>query len=570
MSEEDVPSFGVIRMRGGRYERHGLPLEAASELQRYEHLVIRVARALYMRQHPQRRRSPRGFTTSVILRLTAVQEGSVIPVLRRDEFLTQDALISPLYDYFDQARLAINQALGELESNNNLGGSFPVECIKDFAAFGRSLREDERIEFSNDGTNPVRFSHNTRRRLQEIAQLDLIDVETAIQGQVTGLRSDPRQFDFVVSPTGRKLLGSYQNAEVWDDLRAFQGFAERAPMVSLSVVAAQSLDGSIRSISNVLNVEPALPAEWADRIKYLADLEDGWLDGSGLAPSSVALDKTEEILLACVDENVPRPGIYPTESGGSLLEWPEVWKEVELEILNNGDVLARVISKIDDADRRERYQVSDLALPDWHTLTRLADALVANSSGEYRGWGDVVLFAACTAARIGEVSGCRVKDIDTDEWTWTVRRQTTPSPGGLADKGTKGKRARTVPLIEEVQELVQQRMADVDRDPEARLFVGPRGGRITTAVLRDATRWDDVVGKLGYEHLRRHDLRHTGLTWMADAGVPVHHLRKIAGHGSLTTTQQYLHPDRQSVTNAGDLLSRHLRAPRRANLRAVQ
>ena len=31
---------------------------------------------------------------------------------------------------------------------------------------------------------------------------------------------------------------------------------------------------------------------------------------------------------------------------------------------------------------------------------------------------------------------------------------------------------------------------------------------------------------------------------MADAGVPVHVLRKIAGHGSLTTTQRYLHPDR--------------------------
>jgi hypothetical protein len=53
-----------------------------------------------------------------------------------------------------------------------------------------------------------------------------------------------------------------------------------------------------------------------------------------------------------------------------------------------------------------------------------------------------------------------------------------------------------------------------------RLFTGPRGGRITTAVLRDATHWDEVVTALGYEHLRRHDLRHTGLTWMADAGVP--------------------------------------------------
>ena len=210
-----------------------------------------------------------------------------------------------------------------------------------------------------------------------------------------------------------------------------------------------------------------------------------------------------------------------------------------------------------------------LALPNWHVLTTLADALVAQSAGHYQGWGDVVLFAACTAARIGEVSGCRVGDIDTNEWTWTVRRQTTPSPGGLVDKGTKGKRARSVPLIEDIRELVQRRIAATDGTKDARLFTGPRGGRITTAVLRDATSWDEVVTKLGYEHLRRHDLRHTGLTWLADAGVPVHHLQRIAGHGSITTTQRYLHPDKQSVTDAGELLTKHLRSPRSARLRAV-
>lgn len=99
------------------------------------------------------------------------------------------------------------------------------------------------------------------------------------------------------------------------------------------------------------------------------------------------------------------------------------------------------------------------------------------------------MFAGCTAARIGEVSGVRVGDIDTGTWIWTVRRQTT-------------------------------------------------------------------------KHLRRHDLRHTGLTWFADAGVPVHVLSKIAGHGSLTTTQRYLHSDARQITDAGAALSAHLTMPR--------
>jgi integrase len=194
---------------------------------------------------------------------------------------------------------------------------------------------------------------------------------------------------------------------------------------------------------------------------------------------------------------------------------------------------------------------------------------------------DVTHLTLTAPTRIGEVSGCLVRDINTEDWIWTVRRQTTPSPGelgqgqtiasrgGLVDKNTKGKRAREVPLIDGVRDLVKRRIELEDHDPDARLFTGPRGGRITTATLRDATSWDDVVTELGYEHLKRHGLRHTGLTWMADAGVPLHSLRKIAGHGTLTTTQLYLHPDRQSPTNAGLLLSRHLWSPNGPQLRVI-
>nr|WP_231934712.1 hypothetical protein [Micromonospora viridifaciens] len=79
-----------------------------------------------------------------------------------------------------------------------------------------------------------------------------------------------------------------------------------------------------------------------------------------------------------------------------------------------------------------------LALPDWESLTTLAGTLVERSANGFTGWADVVIFAACTAARIGEVSGVRAEDIDRESWIWPVRRQTTPGPGGLIGKGTKG------------------------------------------------------------------------------------------------------------------------------------
>ncbi|HTJ69841.1 MAG TPA: tyrosine-type recombinase/integrase [Actinospica sp.] len=140
-------------------------------------------------------------------------------------------------------------------------------------------------------------------------------------------------------------------------------------------------------------------------------------------------------------------------------------------------------------------------------------------------------------------------------------RQTTPGPGGLHDKDPKSKRGRYIPIMEEIRPMVLRRIEEAGGDPMARVFTGPRDGRISTAVLRDATHWDEVITALGYEHLRRHDLRHTGLTWMADAGVPVHVLRMIAGHGDLATTQRYLHPSHQRLKDAGAALNRFLTEP---------
>ncbi|WP_446221942.1 tyrosine-type recombinase/integrase [Nocardia sp. IBHARD005] len=83
-----------------------------------------------------------------------------------------------------------------------------------------------------------------------------------------------------------------------------------------------------------------------------------------------------------------------------------------------------------------------------------------------------------------------------------------------------------------------------------------------------------MVATLGYEHLRRHDLRHTELTWFADAGVPIHRLQQIAGHTDPRITQRYLHPDIVALQADGDMLSAHLQTPKRSQngpkLRLVQ
>lgn len=184
------------------------------------------------------------------------------------------------------------------------------------------------------------------------------------------------------------------------------------------------------------------------------------------------------------------------------------------------------------------------ALKDLPTLTTLADRC-----GEvHQSYSDFVMLCALLAARGSEISGLQVGDINWDQRIVTIRRQTYPGAGGLVTKQTKGRDIRHVPILQALTPVLERLTAG--REPEDRLLTGPRGGVLTTASVRDATKWDQLVTELDLPSLTRHGLRHTGATWLADAGIPLHVLQGILGHKSIETTRGYLHPDTRHLTDA--------------------
>jgi len=64
-----------------------------------------------------------------------------------------------------------------------------------------------------------------------------------------------------------------------------------------------------------------------------------------------------------------------------------------------------------------------------------------------------------------------------------------------------------------------------------------------------------LVTQLGLPGLVRHGLRHTALTWMADAGIDLHLLQRVAGHQDPAVTAGYLHPDTQALLAAWSAFS---------------
>jgi integrase len=205
--------------------------------------------------------------------------------------------------------------------------------------------------------------------------------------------------------------------------------------------------------------------------------------------------------------------------------------------------------------RRQRQparMVTVLEIPSLATVVKLADLCRA----AHAAYGDFVLLCALLAARSSEVAGLLVGDIDWDQKCVTISRQHFPGAGGLCVKPTKARRVRIVPILKPLEATLRQ-LTD-NRDPGEPLLRGPREGVVTTGALRHATNWDSLVTALGHPGLRRHDLRHAGATWFANAGVPLHIVSDVLGHASLETTKTYLHSSRTELTRAAAEVDRYL------------
>lgn len=195
------------------------------------------------------------------------------------------------------------------------------------------------------------------------------------------------------------------------------------------------------------------------------------------------------------------------------------------------------------------------SIPNIETLKKLADACGAM----HQSYSDHVMLCAMLSARGSEVAGLAVGDIDWTNRIVKIERQHYPGKGGLVVKQTKGRKERYVPILDPLEPVLLRLSAG--KEPGDPLLRGPRGGVLTTAAIRDATKWDELVKGLDLESLTRHGLRHTGATWLADAGVPLHVLQRILGHASIETTKGYLHPDHRHLTEAAKLANQFLARP---------
>ena len=153
------------RLDGVRFDEHSIPLEVLKDWAAFEELVLEVARSLYLKEHPERKRAPRGFADSFSLHLSGVENGSAKPVIQR---LLPDGASPVMNDIFERARDLVLLTISAAALNRALPAEFPRDLLGYFDQFGRSLRDGEKVEFvvnvNGQGT-PVAYDRTARKRL---------------------------------------------------------------------------------------------------------------------------------------------------------------------------------------------------------------------------------------------------------------------------------------------------------------------------------------------------------------------------------------------------------------------
>lgn len=195
------------------------------------------------------------------------------------------------------------------------------------------------------------------------------------------------------------------------------------------------------------------------------------------------------------------------------------------------------------------------------TVTQVTKMLGMVPDGVYRRF----LAALCfTGMRSGEVTALRVDDVDFQRGVIHVSRSLSPGAHGeLLEQSPKGHKDREVPLTAALRPYAVA--AARGKQPDALLFAGTEGGRLTNHNVRRAAGWEKLRKAIGRPDLRMHDLRHTFATILFDSGANAPDVQATLGHSSLQVTERYSRAREGAAKRAGGALDAAFSSPKKPN-----
>lgn len=306
--------FSQPRFTGARFDEHTLPVDVARDLAAYEALIVELAKHLYLEDHPDRQRVPKGFAANFRLDIERIDEGSAKPLLAL-VMAGALALQGGERDYFERARDLVAECVAAPVAA--LPETFPKDLLSHFNQFGRSLRADETLELPLPGGNGPAFLTQEKRKQLVLAADQVYEREVTLLGYI-------EEVDFLKSSFRLRLTDGGQATIPMPDsfhnnARTYAGRPHH--FVGLLGVGTYDAWDRLQKVISVDSLEVAKNHAISARFDEISQLEDGWFEGAGSAPEANALSSVSEGLIANYPDKLPLPLIVPTQNGNLLLEW---------------------------------------------------------------------------------------------------------------------------------------------------------------------------------------------------------------------------------------------------------
>ncbi|MFI9118741.1 tyrosine-type recombinase/integrase [Streptomyces bikiniensis] len=168
----------------------------------------------------------------------------------------------------------------------------------------------------------------------------------------------------------------------------------------------------------------------------------------------------------------------------------------------------------------------------------------------------LVLLAAFTGLRWGELIGLHRRDLDLDAGTLRVRRNVAELHSGerlvKQPKSSAGMRTVAIPAVI-VPDLVSHLTVFAEAGPDGRVFIGAK--RATPRRNHFNKLWHKACDQVGIKGLHFHDLRHTGNTLAAATGASTRELMTRMGHSTARAALIYQHATAERERLIGQAVS---------------
>ena len=199
---------------------------------------------------------------------------------------------------------------------------------------------------------------------------------------------------------------------------------------------------------------------------------------------------------------------------------------------------------------KERVTLPKAAAPEIDIFTRQeAAAMLEALEQEPLQFQVLIQLAIMTAARRGELVALRFEDFNRETNQVCISRAFVKVDGQPAQlKSPKTGKSRTVTVPPACVDLVEQlkRVKQVQRQQLGSYW--HEGGWLFTQdngepmnVQTPTKQFSKFLKRNGFRHRKFHALRHTSATLLLYGGSNVRQVQERLGHGSLTTTNKYLH-----------------------------